>query len=48
MKLLISPQEMRSGTFSPPAGPRLLERAAVLAEWLRGLDYDSPEKAARL
>ncbi|MFR4560074.1 MAG: hypothetical protein ACLT5P_01895 [Flavonifractor plautii] len=40
MKLLISPARKCGRTgFSPPAGPALLERAAVLAEWLRGLDY---------
>lgn len=51
MKLLISPaKKMREdGDFlAPRQAPALLERAAVLAEWLRGLELHSPEKAARL
>lgn len=51
MKLLISPaKKMREdGDFlAPRQAPALLERAAVLAEWLAGAGLHSPEKAARL
>ena len=47
MKLLISPaKKMREdGDFlAPRQAPALLERAAVLAEWLRGLDYTALKK----
>ena len=47
MKLLISPaKKMREdGDFlAPRQAPALLERAAVLAEWLRGLGYTALKK----
>ena len=50
MKLLISPaKKMREdGDFlAPRQAPALLERAAVLAEWLRGLDYTALKKLLR-
>ena len=49
MKVLVSPaKKMREdGDFLPPKTvPVLLERARVLADWLRGLDY--PEKGPGL
>ena len=47
MKLLISPaKKMREDTdfLAPKSVPALLERARVLADWLRGLDYPALKK----
>ena len=47
MKLLISPaKKMQEDTdfLAPKSVPALLERARVLADWLRGLDYPALKK----